>query len=338
MTPFFAALSFVTLSLIAPVHAAEFGTKDEAVAMVKRVQAQFKKDGAEATFKAVSDKSIEDISRPRSVSVHLHDMAPDGVNVAHGARPALIGKNLIDLKDQDGKYLVREMINIANGPGSGWFDYKWPNPINNKIEDKSSYVEKMGDYMVGVGVYRSQFVSRHLISPKRRDAFLNGRHLRAGGAFVPRKSVDPGQGVRGVGGAAGLLDPARRDRLRDAGQVAGGLHTLSHTILPRQQAFARQGRDRRRADEDIPLRVLGQQRRKPALLKSLSSQIDAILRDRPRHRALTAGRTLAKRKTGSEGPRRAVEDYESAAKDTLEVGSTDAPMATMMLGSADESS
>ena len=30
----------------------------------------------------------------------------------------------------------------------------WPNPLNNKIEDKASYVEKMGDYFVGVGIYR----------------------------------------------------------------------------------------------------------------------------------------------------------------------------------------
>jgi len=45
------------------------------------------------------------------------------------------------------------MIRIASGTGFGWVNYKWPNPIN-KIEDKTSYVEKMGDYFVGVGVYR----------------------------------------------------------------------------------------------------------------------------------------------------------------------------------------
>lgn len=77
-----------------------------------------------------------------------------GVCVAHGARPALIGKNLITLKDQDGKSLVREMRDIAKDQGKGWFDYKWPNPLSSKIEDKASYVEKMGDYWVGVGVYR----------------------------------------------------------------------------------------------------------------------------------------------------------------------------------------
>ena len=86
--------------------------------------------------------------------IYYRDGAKKGVCVAHGARPALIGKNLLDLKDQDGKYLIRELADVANGPGSGWVDYKWPNPITNKIEDKSSYVEKMGDYFVGVGIYK----------------------------------------------------------------------------------------------------------------------------------------------------------------------------------------
>jgi len=145
-------LIFTALSIL-PVRAAtsEFGTKDEAVAMVKRVEEMFKKDGADDTFKAVSDKSVAAF-HDRDLYPFIYDMT--GTCVAHGARPALIGKNLIDLKDQDGKYLIRELRDIAQGPGSGWVDYKWPNPLNNKIEDKSSFVEKMGDYFVGVGVYR----------------------------------------------------------------------------------------------------------------------------------------------------------------------------------------
>jgi signal transduction histidine kinase len=149
-----ALLVFATLSIM-PLQAAtsEFGTKDEAVAMVKRVQEMFKKDGAEATFKAVSDHSNKEF-HDRDLYPYIYDLS--GVCVAHGARPALIGKNLIDIKDQDGNYLIRTHIEIAKGPGSGWISYKWPNPLTNKIEDKTSYVEKMGDnYFVGVGVYRN---------------------------------------------------------------------------------------------------------------------------------------------------------------------------------------
>src|SRR6202171_6739213 len=148
----FVAASFATLLLAASAAiAAEFGTKDEAVSMVKRVQEKFKKDGAEATFKAVSEKSIPEF-HDRDLYPFVYEM--NGLNVAHGARPALIGKNLIDLNDQDGTYLIREMVDIAKDAGSGWINYKWPNPLNNKIEDKASYVEKIGDYFVGVGVYR----------------------------------------------------------------------------------------------------------------------------------------------------------------------------------------
>jgi cytochrome c len=154
---FIVPLIFAALS-ITPVYAAtsEFGTKDEAVAMVKRVQEMFKKDGAEATFKAVSDPANKDF-HDRDLYAFIYDFSKEGTEicVAHGARPALIGRDLIDLKDQDGKYMGREMIEKAKSPGSGWVDYKFPNPLTKKIEDKSAYVEKLGDnYFVGVGVYR----------------------------------------------------------------------------------------------------------------------------------------------------------------------------------------
>lgn len=129
---------------------AEYGSREEAVAMVRRVQEMFAAEGAEATFAAINDPSTPDF-HDRDLYPFVYDM--EGVNVAHGARPALIGRNLISLKDQGGKYLIREMIEMANGPGSGWIDYKWPHPTTDKIEDKSSYIEKIGDYFVGVGIY-----------------------------------------------------------------------------------------------------------------------------------------------------------------------------------------
>jgi len=141
----------VFLTFASAASADETGTKAEAVAMVKRVQSMFSQDGAEATFKAVSDKSVAAF-HDRDLYPFIYDLG--GTCVAHGARPALIGKNLLDLKDQDGKYLIREMADMAKDPGSGWVDYKWPNPLTNKIEDKTSYIEKMGSYFVGVGVYR----------------------------------------------------------------------------------------------------------------------------------------------------------------------------------------
>lgn len=148
-----ALLLIAAVFAASPAYAAsDFGTKDEAVAMVHRVQAMFQKDGVDATFKAVDDRTVKAF-HDRDLYPFIYDFS--GRCVSHGARPALIGKNLIDLKDQDGKYLIRELMAVAQNPGHGWVDYKWPNPITNKIEDKTSYVEKLGgDYWVGVGVYR----------------------------------------------------------------------------------------------------------------------------------------------------------------------------------------
>ncbi len=127
-----------------PAH----GTRDQAVAMVKRVEAMFDKEGAAATFKAVTARTFND----RDLYPFVYKL--DGTDcVAHGANSAMVGKNLIDLKDQDGKFLIRELSETAK-TGGGWVDYKWPNPITKLIEAKSSYVERMGDFFVGVGVYR----------------------------------------------------------------------------------------------------------------------------------------------------------------------------------------
>jgi len=140
--------ALLTGTVVAVGAEPEHGTRDQAVAMVKHVQAMFQKDGADATFKAVTAKTFND----RDLYPFVYKL--DGTDcVAHGANAAMVGKNLIDLKDQDGKFLIRELSEVAT-KGSGWVDYKWPNPLTKLIEAKSSYVERMGDYFVGVGVYR----------------------------------------------------------------------------------------------------------------------------------------------------------------------------------------
>lgn len=51
-----AAIAFLAQASLA--SAGEYGTRDEAVAMVKRVEDMFAKAGADSTFKAASDKSV----------------------------------------------------------------------------------------------------------------------------------------------------------------------------------------------------------------------------------------------------------------------------------------
>lgn len=132
---------------VAPVH----GTRAEAVAMVSRVELSFKKYGVVKTFKAIDDLSNK--------TFHEGDLYPfvytlKGICTAHGAVPALVGKNLISLKDPDGKYVIKDSIRTALH-GGGWYNYKWPNPKTHMIDNKASFIKKLGTlYFVGVGVYR----------------------------------------------------------------------------------------------------------------------------------------------------------------------------------------
>jgi signal transduction histidine kinase len=78
-----------------------------------------------------------------------------GVVLVHGANEKLVGKNLIDFKDQNGKLFVQELISTGN-KGEGWVDYDFTNPTTKKVEGKSSFVKRIPgfDGIVLVGAYR----------------------------------------------------------------------------------------------------------------------------------------------------------------------------------------
>lgn len=67
---------------------------------------------------------------------------------------ALVGKNRIDMKDPDGKMVIQEILKMANTKGKGWVDYKYPDPSDNKVKGKSSYVELFEGLVIGAGIYK----------------------------------------------------------------------------------------------------------------------------------------------------------------------------------------
>src|SRR5215475_1047735 len=162
------ALIFATSVL--PLRA-EFGTREEALAMVRRVQEKFKKEGAEATFHAIDNKEFVD--RDLFPFVYKFDGTVVSTPLAQ-----FRGKNMYDLKDQDGKFTTQEFIKIATTPPyHGWSDYRWLNPKANAVEDKSAWIERMGDYFVGVGVYKNEQPNENTIglisgSPNSDDTYL----------------------------------------------------------------------------------------------------------------------------------------------------------------------
>lgn len=126
------------------------GTADEAVAMVKRAAAYLSKNGKDKAVAAFNDPNGEFVTG----DLYVIMLDGKGVALAHGQNPRMVNKNILEMM-AGGVYPIKEFIKIGNSPaGSGWVKYQWPNSISKKIEQKSTYVERAGEYYLGVGVYQ----------------------------------------------------------------------------------------------------------------------------------------------------------------------------------------
>jgi len=98
-------------------------------------------------------------------------------NVLHPIKPALEGRELVDLKDSEGKFFIREFAEIARTRNEGFCTYKWPNPTTNQIEDKLTYVFYFPqyDWIIGTGFYLQE-VERQ----KQKEALEYIENLRYG--------------------------------------------------------------------------------------------------------------------------------------------------------------
>lgn len=157
MSKHFSHLAIATLTALAALgfsaHAAAKegnATADEASAMVKKGVAFIKANGKEKGYAEISKKGSQFSDR----DLYLVVYGLDGTVHAHGANEKMIGKNLIELKDVDGKPFVKERVELAQSKGTFWQDYKFTNPTSKKIEPKSMYCEKLDDAVVCGGIYK----------------------------------------------------------------------------------------------------------------------------------------------------------------------------------------
>ncbi|HET8870658.1 MAG TPA: cache domain-containing protein [Aquabacterium sp.] len=147
----FAVPLFLSVALGSALAAEGGATKDEAVAMVKKGVAHIKSVSPEKAYAEFSDK---DNKAWHNKDLYLVVYALDGSVRAHGANAKMIGKNLIELKDVDGKAFVKERVDLAKSHASFWQDYKFTNPETKKIEPKSMYCERLDDSVVCGGIYK----------------------------------------------------------------------------------------------------------------------------------------------------------------------------------------
>jgi len=73
------------------------------------------------------------------------------VALAHGANAKFVGKNMIELRDANGKEHIRERLELVKTKQAFWQDFTFVNPVNKKIEPKQMYCERTDDKLVVCG-------------------------------------------------------------------------------------------------------------------------------------------------------------------------------------------
>ncbi|MBP8083443.1 MAG: cache domain-containing protein [Spirochaetes bacterium] len=121
---------------------------DKAVSLVKKAIKFYDKNGKKKTLNAVTAGKFSD----NDIYVFIYDYS--AVMLAHPENKQLIGRNLFNVPDADGKYFRKQIVEDAKVKGSGWVDYKYRNPDTGKVESKTTYYQNHDGIIFCCGIYK----------------------------------------------------------------------------------------------------------------------------------------------------------------------------------------
>ena len=145
----FAALSLAISAVAAP---AVEPTEQDAVAMVEKGAALIKAKGKAEMMNRIVARDKEFVKG--ELYIDMRDLYT-GIVLAHPINPSIVGKNLTDIPDANGKNYRREIIELGQSKGKGWVEYQYKNPVSGKIEPKNTYILRVGDVLLEAGVYKN---------------------------------------------------------------------------------------------------------------------------------------------------------------------------------------
>lgn len=128
-------------------------SKEKLVTLVDKAAALIQKEG-ESAFAEFRKKGSEWFQG--DLYIFVDDM--EGKNLCHPVTPGLEGKNLLDMKDAEGKEFVREMIDLLKTKDAGWVEYSFAKPGAAAPLKKIAYVKKTmmpsgTAVLAGAGIY-----------------------------------------------------------------------------------------------------------------------------------------------------------------------------------------
>lgn len=137
--------------VVLPAQADEERAKpEEAKALLAKAVAHLKAVGHDKAYADFMMKPGPWVDRDLYITVY--DMS--GKTLAHGANPRLVGKDNIKLQDANGKFHIKERMEMAKAKGKGQQEFAFLNPMTKQMEPKVMYFVRMDDIVVSCGSYK----------------------------------------------------------------------------------------------------------------------------------------------------------------------------------------
>ena len=116
---------------------AESATKEECVAKCKEAAQLITEKGMDAAFQELQKKDGKFVWKDSYVYV----LDFTGTHLTHPLRPDSVGKNVLEAKLPDGRFIVKELIEMAKAKGEGWIEYMYPKP--EELAKSTPFKEKI---------------------------------------------------------------------------------------------------------------------------------------------------------------------------------------------------
>jgi cytochrome c len=122
----------------------------------------FRGSGSARSAALVNDKGIDAAGdlfdadgKFKYGEIYVDVISDKGVRLICPPTPTVFNVDVVDAQDVDGKYLIKDILEVARTKGEGWTQYRWTNPATQKIAEKTTYVKSVPERgaVVYVGVY-----------------------------------------------------------------------------------------------------------------------------------------------------------------------------------------
>jgi methyl-accepting chemotaxis protein len=132
------------------VNQFKMATEEDASNLLKKAGSYIRANGREKAFAEFSNPNGDFVKN--GLYIIVQDFS--GTLLLGGIDQSMIGKNVLEMKDYDGRYFVKEIIEIAKTKGEGIYESNQRNPTTKVIQKKVYYFQRIDDYYISCGVYK----------------------------------------------------------------------------------------------------------------------------------------------------------------------------------------